>query len=74
MYWLKKETFFQLENQILLYTVEKKGHLNLILHHFVTCYLLPENFHLSNFMRRPSEDKKFLNKSFITIEHITLLQ
>lgn len=39
----------------------------------VICYLLPENFHLSNTMRRPSEDKKFLNKSFITVEHITLL-
>ena len=34
----------------------------------VTCYLLPENFHLSNTMQRPSEDKKFLNKSFNTVD------
>ena len=52
--------------------IKKKGHLNLILHQL--CYLLPENFHLSNTMPRPNEDKKFLNKSFITVEHITLLQ
>ena len=36
---VQNKTFFQLENQMLLYTVEKKGHLNLILHQLhVTWY------------------------------------